>query len=129
MKLRLRKNSVRVRMDRKDVAELLGLGHVLDTIRFGPGVDHTFTYAVVVGVAPAGRPHAHYHAGRLVLTIDSEDAEAWAEGGAVGFDHEQPVNGGTVRVILEKDFACLDRPAGDERDDEWAFSNPTGGCQ
>ena len=62
MKLRIRCNSVRVRMDRKDLVELLERGRVLDAVRFGPGVDRTFTYAVVVGTAPPGRPRADYSA-------------------------------------------------------------------
>ena len=47
MKLRIRGNSIRVRVDRKDLAELLDRGRVLDVLRFGPGSTHTFTYAVM----------------------------------------------------------------------------------
>jgi hypothetical protein len=47
----------------------------------------------------------------------------------VGFDEEQTVEGGTVRVILEKDFACLDRPAEDAAEDTWAFPNPSVVCR
>lgn len=129
MKLRIRSNSVRVRVDRRDLAELLDRGRVIDALRFGPGSAHTFTYAVMIGAAPPGRPRADYAAGLLVVTIDPASAGAWAAGDRVGFDEEQPVEGGTVHVILEKDFACLDRPAGDEAEDAWAFPNPSVACQ
>ena len=129
MKLRIRGNSVRVRLDRKDLAELLEHGRVLDVLRFGPSSNHTFTYAVVAGSAPPGRPHAQYYAGLLVVTIDFGDAREWAAGEQVGFDHALAVEGGTVRVILEKDFACLDRPAADAVEDAWAFPNPLGVCR
>ena len=33
--------------------------------------------------------------------------------GRVGFDYEQLTESGTVRVVLEKDFARLGRPVGD----------------
>ena len=128
MKLRIRSNSVRVRMDRRDLAELVDQGQVIDALRFAPGGASTVTYAVTVGAAPSGRPRADYAAGLLVITIDRGDAEAWAEGDLVGFDHEQAVESGSVHVILEKDFACLDRPAGDEAEDAWAFPNPSGVC-
>jgi len=128
MKLRIRSNSIRLRLDSKDLAELTQRGRVVDVLRFGPGSHHTFTYAVVVGTAPPGRPHAHYYAGLLVVTIDRDDAAAWSEGNQIGFDLEQAVEGGTVRMILEKDFACLDRPAGEESEDTWAFPNPLGVC-
>ena|SRR5262245_63507888 len=132
MKLRIRRNSVRVRMDRRDLAELIeqgrigrGSARVIDVLRFGPGSAHTFTYAVMIGAAPPGCPRADYASGLLVLTIDPVAAQLWAEGDRVGFDEEQAVDGGTVRVILEKDFACLDRPAEDAEEDAWAFPNPS----
>ena len=59
----------------------------------------------------------------------SGDAEEWAAGDRVGFDHEQRVEGGTVRVALEKDFACPDRPEGDATEDTWAFPNPSVVCR
>jgi hypothetical protein len=33
-----------------------------------------------------------------------------------------------VRVVLEKDFACLDRPEGEEAEDAWAYPNPSSAC-
>jgi hypothetical protein len=30
-----------------------------------------------------------------------------------------------VRVLLAKDFACLNRPAGEESDDAWTFPEPS----
>jgi Family of unknown function (DUF7009) len=127
MKLRIRGNSIRIRMDRKDLAKLLHCGRVIDAARFGPGVDRALTYAVEVGPAPRKRPHADYVAGRLLVTIDRDDVEEWSQGDHVGFDHAQAVEGGVVRVILEKDFACLDRSAGQEAEDAWAFPNPSSG--
>jgi hypothetical protein len=41
---------------------------------------------------------------------------------------EQVVEGGVVRVLLEKDLVCLNRPAGEESDDAWAFPNPSAVC-
>jgi len=113
-------------MDRKDVAELLGCGRTIDVVRFGPGPSRTFTYVVKLGTAPRNRPRAEYIAGHLFVIIDREDAEAWSSGDHVGFDHQQLLEGGSaIRVILEKDFACLDRPVGDESEDAWAFPNPS----
>jgi hypothetical protein len=125
MKLRIRSNTVRVRLSRKDLTELLERGRVVDVLRFGPGSTHTFTFAVVVGTAPAGYPQANYASGLLVIIIDRGDATALSEGNRVSFDHEQVVEGGTVRVILEKDFTSLERPVLDEMDETWAAPNPS----
>jgi len=126
MKLRLKGNSIRLRLDRRDIERLVDEGRVDDSVRFGPGL--AFSYAVETGPAPHERPRASYTTGRLLIRIDPNDAEEWLAGDRVGFDHQQPVDGGAVRVLLEKDFACIDRPAGEEADDAYAFPNPSAVC-
>jgi hypothetical protein len=126
MKLRLKGNSIRVRLDCRDMERLIDEGRVDDAVRFGPGL--AFSYAVEMGPAPRGRPRASYATGRLLIRIDPEDAEDWLAGDRVGFDHLQDVEGGVVRVLLEKDFACIDRPLGEEADDAYAFPNPSAVC-
>jgi hypothetical protein len=128
MKLRIRGNSIRLRMDRRDISELLGRGHTGDEIRFGAGEDQALSYSVRLGPAPHNRPQVEFATGRLLVTIDPVDAETWRRTDDVGFDHEQLVDRNTVlRVLVEKDFACIDRPAGEELDDAFAFPNPSGG--
>ena len=126
MKLRLKGNSVRVRLDRRDIEGLIDRGRVDDGVRFGPNV--ALSYAVEVGLAPRDRPQASYADGHLRIWIDREDAEEWFASDRIGFDHEQVVDGGVVRVLLEKDFACIDRPLGEEADDAYAFPNPSAVC-
>src|SRR4051812_34270487 len=126
MKLRLKGNSIRVRLDRRDIERLIDEGRADDAVRFGPGL--AFSYAVEAGPAPRERPKASYSDGRLTIRIDPDDAEEWLAGDRVGFEHQQPVDGGSVRVLLEKDFACIDRPPGEEPDDAYAFPNPSLAC-
>jgi hypothetical protein len=126
MKLRLKGNSIRVRLDRRDLERLNDEGRVDDGVRFGPGL--AFSYAVELGPAPRGCPTANYTDGRLTIRIGPDDAKEWLAGDRVGFDHQQPVEGGFVRVLLEKDFACIDRPLGEEADDAFAFPNPSAIC-
>jgi hypothetical protein len=126
MKLRLKGDSIRVRLDRRDLGRLIDFGRVEDAVRFGPGL--AFSYAVEVAPAPRERPRASYTEGRLTIRIDREDAVEWASGDRVGFDHRQPVDVGVLRVLLEKDFACIDRPPDEEPDDAFAFPNPAFVC-
>jgi hypothetical protein len=126
MKLRLKGNSIRVRLDRRDLTDLVEAGRVEDSLRFGPGVE--FSYVIEAGPAPAGEPSASYAPGRLTLTIAPEDARDWSASDRVGFDRLQAVEGGSIRVVLVKDFACLDRSAGHESDDAHAFPNPSTAC-
>lgn len=126
MKLRIKGNSIRIRLDRRDIERLVREGRVVDALQFGPGLE--FSYAVEVAPAPRERPEASYAEGKITLRIDPADASEWLEGDRVGFDHKQPVDGGVIRVLLEKDFACIDRPAGEEEDDAFAFPNPSLTC-
>jgi hypothetical protein len=126
MKLRLKGNSIRVRLDRRDIERLFDEGHVDDAVRFGPGL--AFSYAVEAGPAPRERPSVSYTDGCLTIQIDPVDVEEWLSGDRVGFDHLQDVEEGVVRVLVEKDFACIDRPLGEEADDAYAFPNPSAVC-
>lgn len=126
MKLRLKGDSIRVRLDRRDLETLVATGRVADAVHFGPGV--AFSYAVEAGPAPRERPAASYADGRITIRIDPDDAAGWLQGDRVGFDQRQETGEGTVRVLLEKDFACIDRPPGEEADDVHAFPNPSLAC-
>src|SRR5579871_2722760 len=128
MKLRIKGNSIRMRLDRRDLGQLLDCGHVNDAVKFGPAPGQAFTYAVQIGPAPRGLPQVEYAPGQILVKIDREDVIEWQNSDRVGFDHQQSCDGGTIRVVLEKDFACLDRPAGEEAEDAWAFPNPSPTC-
>jgi len=128
MKLRLKGNSVRIRLDRKDLRELIESGRVEDRMTFGPEPGQQFSYVVEIGTANPGQPGIHYCDGRMAVQISRGDADAWAGSDLVGFSSEQATDGGAVRVLLEKDFACIDRAAGEEADDAWAFPNPSMVC-
>lgn len=117
-----------MRLDRRDIDELLDKRHVENTVQFGQRPAQMLSYVVALGNAPHGRPCVDYVSGWLQLTISHEDAEAWRASDQVGFQHEQEVEGGVVSVTLEKDFACLDRSAGEALDDAWAFPNPSTTC-
>src|SRR5262249_50615506 len=128
MKLRIKGNSVRVRLDRRDLAQLVDTGRAEDSLAFGPGSHQRFSYAVEIAPAVPGRPSVDYLDGRILIQICRPDVETWAGTDLVGFDNSQATDAGAVRLVLEKDFACVDRTAGEEEDDAWAFPNPSTAC-
>jgi hypothetical protein len=128
MKLRIKGNSIRVRLDRRDVDHLLNNGRVEDSVTFGPDSSQRFSYAVEIDTAHGGQPRVDYRAGRMRVQIGRPEAETWAGSDLVGFETEQGTETGSVRLLLEKDLACLDRPAGEEADDAFAFPNPSMVC-
>ena len=99
MKLRLKGNSIRVRLDRRDIEGLVEQGRIDDAVRFGPGL--AVSYAVEVGPAPASARGPPTPTAASRSGFDPEDAEEWLASERVGFDHQPVVDGGVVRVLLE----------------------------
>ncbi len=127
MKLRLKGNTVRMRLDRRDLERLIEHGEVSDSIQFGPGA--VFRYAMIVGPSAPECPTAVYACDTMAVIINAIDVREWNATDRVGFEYEHAVDGGgTVRVLIEKDFACIDRPASEADDDAFAFPNPATAC-
>ena len=126
MKLRIRGNSLRLRLSRGEVNELAERGRVDDGIAFGAGPDARFGYSAVCA-DDASLLSARLGAGSIVVTLPGSLARAWAASDDVGLEGEQPIgNGDVLRLLVEKDFACLTTRTGE--DDTDAFPNPNVSC-
>lgn len=124
MKLRVRGNSLRLRLGKSEVT-CLGHGErVEDAIAFGVSAADRLVYAVVSS-DKAQTMVAHFAKNELLVTVPSQLAREWALGEGVGLEAAQPVgDGGTLAILVEKDFACLTPRTGE--DDTDAYPNPTG---
>ncbi len=115
MKLRIRGDSIRLRLTRREV-ERVGAGDaVAETTRLGAGA--VFEYRLVPDAA-AQVPVASLRAAVLEVRLPQAQARAWALGDEVGISASQPVGGdAALDLLVEKDFACLaPRPGEDESD-------------
>lgn len=123
MKLRLRGNSLRLRLTQGEVNDLVRCGSVEEKTAFGP--EALLSYAIALGDAPS--VSASFEAGAIRVTVPRAEARAWATSDRVGIEADQATFGGaSLRVLIEKDFACLKARTGeDERD---AFPNPNTTC-
>lgn len=121
MKLRIRGNSLRLRLSQREVAELAEQGTVQDAISFAVG--SRLVYALRASDdAPA--PFAHLEGARIDVTLPASVARAWTSTDQVGIEAEQPLgDGGVLRILVEKDFACLKPRAGE--DDADAYPHPS----
>lgn len=125
MKLRIRGNSLRLRLTRGEVDALAKDGRVEDAIAFGPTDAARLSYAVVAREAKG--VSAEWTGRAIAVVVPVAQARAWAASEEVGIEHEQPVGAGaTLQVTIEKDFACLTPRSGG--DDEDAFPNPNATC-
>ena len=119
MKLRLHQNSARLRLDQNDVARLQAKGRVEGETRFGPA--SRLTYAVEV-VPQVEEVSVRLEADGFVVLVPEALAQEWIETDRVGFACEHSAGeGASLRVVVEKDFACLH---GDAPPDPTAFPHP-----
>jgi hypothetical protein len=113
MKLRLRDDSLRLRLTRSEVDAFAKDGRVASRVRFG---DKTLVYALAH--ASVDRVSARLANDEILVTVPSSAARAWASSEEVGIS----ANDGVLRVLVEKDFACLKPREGE--DDADAFPHP-----
>jgi hypothetical protein len=124
MKLRIRGDSLRLRLSQAELTRLRETGEVCDRIGFGA---RSLDYALVS--ADIDAPRARFDGDRIEVALPNAIARSWIESEQVGIEAEQPLPTGTLRLLIEKDFKCLaPRPGEDDSD---AFPNPdagTGSC-
>ena len=126
MKLRLRMNSLRLRLTHGDVERFRESGVVEESIDFGPGGDERFIYALV-SAADALRARAVFEPYRITVYLPAAVAHDWTETDRVGLQGEQQVDDvRTLKILVEKDFTCLEpRSGGDDTD---TFDHPARSC-
>ena len=120
MKLRIKGNSMRLRISPSEMKDLLQSGRIEETIYFGAEEGAHLTYALEVG-AGLGPMTVRYRPQEVTVLISSREAQGWAEGGDVGLYGTAPSSRGPLEIAVEKDFACLDK---DERQNADTFPNP-----
>src|SRR5690349_11012998 len=125
MKLRIRGDSIRLRVTQAEVRGLGDGGRVEDALSFAVG--GRFAYALVVvpdGPAPLAAVLTTSPEGaRVEVRIARAAADRWTSSDEVGVEGAQALDDGrSLRILVEKDFACLKvRPGEDDAD---AFPHP-----
>ena len=117
MKLRLRHNSIRLRLTQSEVAQLRDIGAVEEYVEFAPG--HRLTYRIA---SNSEQPSvtAEYRDGHISLTVPKMMVSDWAGSAQVGMEST-----GALRLLIEKDFSCLE--PSDPEDNFDTFPNPLQG--
>jgi hypothetical protein len=125
MKLRIKGNSLRLRLNRTDVATLINIGRLEETIHFTADERSRLTYGLEHKQSLT-RAALRYQAPEVVITLPTNDVKIWAESDQVGIYSKLDLGTrGTLDLSIEKDFACLD---GIEADNTDTFTNPNNGA-
>jgi len=119
MKLRIRGNSLRLRVSRTELLQIAEQGSAGDSIRFAPGTEWRYG----IEVTPAGGVAAKFAANSLLVALPKARVEKWLDDREVAIEGQQPIgNGETLRILVEKDYTCLAPRSGE--DDSDLFVNP-----
>jgi hypothetical protein len=126
MKIRIKGNSLRLRLLRSEVARFLAGDCLEETIHFTPEASGKFTYTLQREPA-VSLPRVQYTGSRVAILIPTDQANTWGSSDQVGIAESISLGEfGSLALLIEKDFSCLDRSEEDNRD---TFVNPNAGEQ
>lgn len=116
MKLRIRGNSVRLRLTQSEVETFGEKGVVSETVKFGDSAEENFGYEL--RRSPNDEHSAAFESGVIRIFAGKSAVEKWVNSDEVGIEG----TAGKLSILIEKDFECLKpRPGEDESDN---FPNP-----
>ncbi len=114
MKLRVRHNFLRLRLTQNEVAQLRDTGIVRESIDFS--ADQHLIY--LIEASDKAETYAQFQDGVVSVAVPRGMVKSWADGQQVGIEAQQD----TLRIAVEKDFACV-HPA-DEDENRDTFPHP-----
>src|SRR5258707_5764404 len=102
MKLRMYRNSVRLRLNQAEVAQFSKTGYVEETIEFAPGTSLTY---VLESSSTIPMPQASYKNGEVRVQIPTGPGMEWATGEGVGVSGEQLLSSDDgLSILIEQEF-------------------------
>jgi len=123
VKLRIRDNSVRLRLTRGEVDDLRDSGVVQARTAFPGGRE--FLYEVESSPASVN-PGAFLSDSKVTVRLPESAVLAWANSEQVSITGEQQhKNGDKLEILVEKDFACLAPREGEDESD--MYPHPAAG--
>ena len=121
MKLRIKGNSLRLRVTPSEVKQLLRDGVIREHVQFTADSRDRLMYAVISSLSGATTTVA-YQLGNITVSVPELQLKEWANSEEVGLYADVALGDGKgLSVSIEKDFACLDRSDADNED---TFPNP-----
>jgi hypothetical protein len=121
MKIRIKGNSLRLRLLRSEVARFLAGDCLKETIHFTQEANGMFTYTLQRDPA-VSLPTVKYIGSIVTILIPANQANTWGVSDQVGIAERISLGEfGSLALLIEKDFACLDRSEEDNKD---TFANP-----
>jgi hypothetical protein len=112
MKIRIKGNSLRYRLTKKDVEQFSDNGYIEESVGLG---NQTLTYALQK--CSSDQLSATFENNKITLFMPAVMAGEWLLTDKVGFEYQDK----GLFLLVEKDFKCLDNAAEDQSDN---YPNP-----
>jgi hypothetical protein len=126
MKIRIKGNSLRLRLVRSEVSRLAEEGTVSEATHFAPG--RALTYSLEASAEVEGIV-ARYEQDRIRVLLPWETIIQWATTDQVSLVADQDLGSGlTLKLLVEKDFTCINPRSVWQEDQSDNFDNPNPSC-
>jgi len=122
VKLRIKGDSLRLRLSQAEMRSLAERGEVEDRLSFPGGAALRYRLRRDEGVAAVS---ARYGSDVIEVRVPRALAERWCGTELVSVSASEPIAAGELRILLEKDWACLAPREGEDESDN--FPHPDAG--
>ncbi len=122
MKIRIKGNSVRLRLSKSETALFASEGIVEEKTNFGNKI---FGYAVII--SDANNMSATFSNNMIRLSVPKNLTDEWVTTSLISLEYNMPLDGGEhLHLLIEKDFKCVDAVNTEDQSDY--FENPAKSC-
>ncbi|MEN7551424.1 hypothetical protein AAG747_26140 [Rapidithrix thailandica] len=121
MKLRFLGNSLRIRLNKSEVANLSENGRVAERVPFGIHPEADLIYSVV-SEERANEVLSSFLENEVKIIVPKDQVMQWANNNQTGIYNTIQFGKRELSISIEKDFQCLHKQASEEEKDN--FPNP-----
>jgi hypothetical protein len=122
MKIRILNSSLRYRLSKREVAQLCNELYIESITEFNSA---TLTYCIQV-LPNITDLQADFENNKITLNFPAAEAALWNDSDRITYENYITLNNGKqLKLLLEKDFVCLDHTTEDQSDN---YPNPNRTC-
>ena len=122
MKLRIKGNSLRIRLTKSEVNKLGDTGYLEEKTTF---LNNQLVYALQKS-DDTTELSATFENNTITILVPARFVKEWSGNNVVGLETKMPVsNNDSLFLLIEKDFVCLDETTEDQSDN---YVNPNKSC-
>ena len=122
MKLRIKGNSLRIRLTRTEVEKFVNTGYLEEQTSF---LENKFIYALQ-SRNDINEMAASFGQNKISIFVPANLLVDWPQNDVIGFNSNMPLTTtDSLYILIEKDFICLDETTEDQSDN---YENPNKTC-